>query len=101
MASSEHYFYVLECADQTFYAGYTTDPVRRLQQHNNGTGAKYTRLAKRQPMRMIHLEKFSEKSPAMQAEYAFKQLTRSQKRGYLANHKSEVFPNNKRPENHS
>lgn len=92
MASNEHYFYVLECADQTFYAGYTTDPMRRLQQHNNGTGAKYTRLVKRQPMQMIHLEKFSEKSPAMQAEYAFKQLTKQQKRAYLAKHVSEPLP---------
>ena len=92
MASSDHYFYVLKCADQTFYAGYTTDPTRRLQQHNNGTGAKYTRLAKRKPMQMIHLEKFSEKSPAMQAEYAFKQLTKSQKRAYIANHSSMPLP---------
>ena len=92
MASSAHYFYVLQCADETFYAGYTTDPTRRLAQHNNGTGAKYTRLAKRQPMKMIHLEKFDEKSPAMQAEYAFKQLTKAKKRQYLASHTSQELP---------
>ncbi|MGX6961725.1 GIY-YIG nuclease family protein [Vagococcus xieshaowenii] len=92
MASSDHYFYVLQCADNTLYAGYTTDPIRRLAQHNNGTGAKYTRLLKRHPMRMIHLEHFSEKSPAMQAEYAFKQLSKPQKLRYLTEHSSEWLP---------
>ena len=40
-----HYFYVLLCQDGSFYGGYTTEPERRLTEHNSGTGAKYTRLA--------------------------------------------------------
>lgn len=86
--NKQFYFYVLNCADQTFYAGYTTDLRRRLFEHNQGTGAKYTRLEKRRPARMIHAEVFSSKSAAMKAEYAFKQLSRVQKESYLSTHKS-------------
>ncbi|MEG0731564.1 MAG: GIY-YIG nuclease family protein [Vagococcus sp.] len=81
--NKKHYFYVLKCKDTTFYGGYTTDLVRRLDEHNSGKGAKYTRLAKRRPAKMIHHETFETKSDAMKAEYAFKQLTRKQKETYL------------------
>jgi putative endonuclease len=82
MANS-HYFYVLYCKDQTFYGGYTTDPDRRLKEHNEGIGAKYTRLPSRRPLEMIHIEAFASRSEATKAEYAFKKLTRSQKIAYL------------------
>ena len=74
--ANKHYFYVLFCKDQTFYGGYTTDLSRRLGEHNNGTGAKYTRLQKRRPVKMIHAEVFSSRSEATKAEAAFKKLTR-------------------------
>lgn len=83
--SKEHYFYVLHCKDNTYYAGYTTDLRRRLAEHNSGNGAKYTRLSKRRPTQMIHHEVFLTRSEAMKAEYAFKQLTRTQKELYLTN----------------
>lgn len=78
-----HYFYVLHCADNTFYGGYTTDPDRRLLEHNSGTGAKYTRIKRRHPMKMIYIEGFPTKSEAMKAEYAFKQLSRPEKERFL------------------
>ncbi|WEG73207.1 GIY-YIG nuclease family protein [Vagococcus intermedius] len=81
---TSHYFYVLLCADNTFYGGYTIDPERRLKQHNSGTGAKYTRVKKRQPMQMIYKEVFDTKRAAMQAEYAFKQLARHEKERFLS-----------------
>lgn len=81
--ATEHYFYVLLCKDDTFYGGYTTDPERRLKEHNSGTGAKYTRLPSRLPVKMIHVEKFSNRSDATKAEYAFKKLTRKRKIAYL------------------
>jgi putative endonuclease len=40
---SVHYTYIIECSDNTLYTGYTTDVSRRVSEHNNGTGAKYTR----------------------------------------------------------
>lgn len=81
--NKDHYFYVLLCKDGTFYGGYTTEPQRRLAEHNDGVGAKYTRLPSRRPVQMIHTEKFATRSEATKAEYAFKQLTRKQKEQYL------------------
>lgn len=81
--AQRHFFYVLLCNDNTFYAGYTTDVDRRLKEHNDGIGAKYTRLAKRRPLLLLHYESFATKSEAMKQEYAFKQLSRQQKEIYL------------------
>ncbi|MBP2099254.1 GIY-YIG nuclease family protein [Enterococcus rivorum] len=81
--ATDHYFYVLHCKDNTFYGGYTTDPKRRLKEHNNGTGAKYTRILSRLPVKMIHIEKFATRSEATKAEYAFKKLPRQMKENYL------------------
>lgn len=90
MAPNSHYFYVLWCRDDTFYAGYTTDLKRREKEHNAGIGAKYTRVKKRRPLQMIHSECFTTRSAAMQAEAAFKKLTRPQKINYLKAH--QVLP---------
>lgn len=81
-----YYFYVLYCQDNTLYGGFTTNLANRLSVHNDGKGAKYTRVLKRQPVQMIYAERFSSKSRAMQAEYRFKQLTRLKKERYLADH---------------
>lgn len=92
MAAETFYFYVLLCNDGTFYAGYTTDPKRRKEEHNAGTGAKYTRVPSRRPVTMIHLESFATKSEAMSAEYRFKQLSRKQKEAYLKKQGSKHSP---------
>ncbi|MGM9904099.1 GIY-YIG nuclease superfamily protein [Enterococcus sp. 10A9_DIV0425] len=90
--ANKHYFYVLLCQDQTFYGGYTTDLNRRLQEHNQGTGAKYTRLQKRRPVKMIHAEEFATRSEATKAEAAFKKQTRRQKERYLKTHETITLP---------
>ncbi|CCQ34107.1 excinuclease ABC subunit C protein [Halorhabdus tiamatea SARL4B] len=74
---ADHYVYVLACADGSFYTGYTTDPERRVDEHNDGEGAKYTRG--RTPVELVHLEGFETKSAAMSREYAIKQLSRADK----------------------
>ncbi|MGD2199683.1 GIY-YIG nuclease family protein [Lysinibacillus fusiformis] len=79
--SNSHYFYVLECADQSLYAGYTNNLEKRVAVHNAGKGAKYTRA--RGPVKCIYKQEFETKEEAMRAEYAFKQLTRTQKIMYI------------------
>lgn len=82
MASNEkHLFYVLECSDSSLYAGYTNNLEKRLAVHNAGKGAKYTRA--RRPVMCVYVEEFETKQQAMQAEYAFKQLTRNKKLKYI------------------
>lgn len=78
------YMYVVKCSDNTLYTGYITDLKRRIDTHNAGKGAKYTR--NRRPVTLIYTETFESKKAAMQAEYAFKQKTRSQKLAYIAEH---------------
>ncbi|MFJ7733558.1 GIY-YIG nuclease family protein [Lysinibacillus sp. NPDC097231] len=84
--NGRHYFYVLECADHSFYAGYTNNVEKRVAVHNAGKGAKYTRA--RGPVKCIYVEEFHTKQEAMRVEYAFKQLTRIQKLKYMGEDKS-------------
>ena len=69
--------YVVECADGSLYCGITNDLERRLKQHNDGKGAKYTRA--RRPVQLkTHWSKLTHKEAA-RAEYFFKRLNRRQK----------------------
>ncbi|RJP47682.1 MAG: GIY-YIG nuclease family protein [Anaerolineaceae bacterium] len=72
------YCYILECADGTFYTGWTTDPPRRERQHNAGRGAKYTRT--RRPVRLVYVEELSSRAEAMKRERVIKKLPHEQKR---------------------
>jgi putative endonuclease len=73
----DHYVYVLRCADDTLYTGYTTDVERRVAEHDAGEGAKYTRG--RTPVELVHVESFDSKSGAMSREYEIKQWSRAEK----------------------
>lgn len=77
MADSEFYTYLLLCADDTLYCGWTTDPPQRLACHNAGKGAKYTRV--RLPVRLVAQWQFDSKVEAMRYEARVKRLSRKQK----------------------
>ena len=81
--TKEHIFYVLECADGSFQPKLYVEFLNRVSVHNNGKGAKYTRA--RRPVTCIYKEAFETKQLAMKAEYAFKQLKKSEKKDYMAN----------------
>ena len=94
---NKHYFYVLECRDNSYYAGYTNDIEKRVQTHNDKKGAKYTKT--RTPVQLIHCETFETKSEALKKEYAFKQLTRKHKEAYIKERQSDKWLNNKKASN--
>lgn len=71
------YCYIVECADGTYYTGWTTDPERRVATHNKGLGAKYTKM--RRPVKLIYVVEQPDRKSAMKRERAIKKLTRSQK----------------------
>lgn len=73
----QHYVYIAECGDGSYYTGYTTDLEKRALMHNRGKGAKYTRS--RLPVQIVHFEAFSSKIDAMKREAAIKKLTRRAK----------------------
>jgi len=79
---SAYFCYILECADGSFYTGWTTDPQRRERQHNRGTGARYTRMHR--PVRLVYLEPQPDRSAAMQRERQIKTLTHPQKEKLIA-----------------
>lgn len=73
-----NYTYIVECADETLYTGWTTNVQKRVKAHNEEkSGAKYTK-AKR-PVKLVYYEGYETKEEAMRREYAIKQLTRKQK----------------------
>ena len=75
------FMYVVECSDETWYTGYTTDIVRRIRTHNAKKGAKYTRA--RVPVKLIYFEEYETKSEATSAESLFKKRTRRSKEEYI------------------
>jgi putative endonuclease len=81
MENSPHYFYVLTCADRSLYGGYTNNLERRITQHNEGKGAKYTRG--RGPVKLTYFKGYENKGDALRAEHQFKRLTRKKKIEFL------------------
>jgi len=69
--------YILECSDGTLYTGWTTDPERRVKQHNKGVGARYTKT--RRPVKLVYLEEQPDKITALKRERAIKALPRKKK----------------------
>jgi len=69
--------YILECADRTLYTGITNDLDRRLQQHEAGTGARYTRG--RGPFEVRYTEQCPGRSEASKREIEIKGMSRKQK----------------------
>ncbi|NBH97964.1 GIY-YIG nuclease family protein [Anaerotruncus sp. 1XD22-93] len=72
-----NYTYIVKCCDNTLYTGWTTDLDRRMEAHNSGKGAKYTRS--RRPVELIYAERFDTKQEAMRREWEIKQLSREEK----------------------
>jgi putative endonuclease len=68
---------MVECVDGTYYTGWTTDPERRVKEHNAGRGALYTKF--RRPVELIYLEKVTDRSAAQRRENKIKKLTREKK----------------------
>lgn len=72
-----NYVYILECADGTWYTGWTNNLEKRIQTHNAGKGAKYTKS--RLPVRLIYFEEYQDEHTARSREYQIKQLSRKEK----------------------
>lgn len=72
-----NYTYILLCRDGSLYTGWTNNLRKRIEAHNEGRGAKYTRA--RRPVSLAYFEEFSEKEDAMKRECEIKKMTRQQK----------------------
>ena len=72
-----NFVYLLRCAGDTIYCGWTNDLARRVAAHNAGTGGKYTRS--RLPAELVWYTVSETKEEAMSLEFHIKRLTRKQK----------------------
>jgi putative endonuclease len=76
--ADQWYVYIVRASDQTLYTGITTDPQRRLAEHQSGrAGAKYFRG--RKALEMVHIEEGYSRSTAARREAAIKKLSRAEK----------------------
>ena len=85
--------YILRCGDGTLYTGCTNDLPRRLQAHQSGRGAKYTRS--RLPVELVYQEAVPDRSAALRREAAIKRLDRRRKLALIAAFRpgtAEKFP---------
>jgi putative endonuclease len=71
------YVYLLECSDGTLYCGITNNLNKRLETHNKGKGARYTK--NRLPVKLRVSFEVKNRSEASKEEYRIKQLTREEK----------------------
>lgn len=73
--------YVLRCADDSLYTGWTVDLDRRLAAHAAGTASRYTRA--RLPVTLAASWPMPDRSAALREEARIKRLSRSEKLSLL------------------
>ena len=72
-----YYCYMVRCANDAFYTGWTTDPQRRVKEHNAGRGARYTRM--HGPVELVYLEEVDDHSAALKREAQIKTYSHPRK----------------------
>ncbi len=71
------YVYIVQCTDNTYYTGMAKDVETRINQHNTGKGAKYTKG--RSPVLLKYKETYNTVGEALKREHEIKKLSRKQK----------------------
>ena len=73
--------YILKCSDGTFYTGISNNLKARIEKHNSGKGAKYTKP--RRPVNLVYSEICSDKSSSLKREMQIKKLSRQKKKDLI------------------
>ena len=82
------YVYIIRCDDSSLYTGISTDPVKRLETHKKGKGAKY--LRGRTGLKLVYIEMVISKSQALKRELEIKKYNKNQKLKLIASNESSV-----------
>jgi len=69
--------YILRCSDDSLYTGVTKDLERRVNEHNSGDGAKYTKS--RTPVKLVWSEPKPSRSEAQKREHEIKSFSKEEK----------------------
>jgi putative endonuclease len=80
------FVYILQCADGSYYTGWTTNLERRVAAHNAGRGGRYTRS--RRPVKLVYWEEHPDRRSAQRRELALKRLPRARKLALVTTFKS-------------
>ena len=81
-----NYTYIVRSRDGTLYTGWTNNLEKRIEAHNSGKGARYTKS--RRPVKLVYYEEFETKEEAMSREYAIKHMKKNKKEMLL----QKTFP---------
>lgn len=77
-----NYTYIVKCADNSLYTGWTNDLTKRIKAHNEGKASKYTRA--RLPVVLVYFETYEDRNEARKREVAIKKLSTKEKRRLVA-----------------
>src|SRR5512145_1444571 len=79
---TEGYMYILECANGQYYTGSTKDLDKRLEEHNAGQGANFTR--KHLPVKLVYYEEFQRIDEAFYREKQVQGWSRKKKEALIS-----------------
>lgn len=85
---------MVTCSDGTIYTGYTANLSQRIEQHNAGKGARYTRS--RRPVKLSYVEIFSSQRKALRRERALKKIPRKKKLALIKKFRSQMLDKTKK-----
>ncbi len=77
MSEEKWVVYLVRCSDNSLYCGVSNDFERRLEEHNSGKGAKYTKS--RKPVELVGISPEIAKSDALKLEYRIKRTVAGKK----------------------
>jgi putative endonuclease len=86
---SRGWMYILECSNGAFYTGSTNNLVLRMEQHENGEGANFTK--KLLPVKLVYVEEYERIDEAFQREKQVQGWSRKKKLA-LINGQHEMLP---------
>jgi putative endonuclease len=86
------FVYVVRCSDKSLYTGVTTDAQRRIDQHNDGRGARYTRS--RGPVELVYLERARDRGAALRREHEIKRMRAADKQLLVRKQRAKSSPRN-------
>jgi len=72
-----YFCYMVRCTNDAYYTGWTTDPIRRVKEHNAGRGARYTKM--HGPVELVYLEEVEDHSAALKREAEIKKMGHARK----------------------
>jgi len=82
------YMYILECADGTYYTGSTVDLNKRIWEHQNFIGAKYTK--KTSPVKLAYYEEFNRIDEAFYREKQIQNWSHAKKKALIEGNKESM-----------